>query len=205
MAIAEAGTDTQAGSDLLRRARAGDTEAFCQLIEPLHARLLRQAIGLCRDLHTAEDLVSETLAESWKCLPNFHATCRLSTWLYSILIHRHQKFCRRAQSRPITLASLPTLDATRHSSLLDNQSDPARTPQEFLLEAERVWATLDKVARLPDPHRRVVLLRFFEDASLADIARVLDCSIGTVKSRLHHALVKLRKMNLLEWKGDTAS
>jgi len=57
---------------------------------------------------------------------------------------------------------------------------------------------------LPDKHRQIILLRFFEDASLPDIAAVLGCSVGTVKSRLHHALEKLRKMkmNLPEPKGD---
>ena len=58
--------------------------------------------------------------------------------------------------------------------------------------------------RLPDKHRQVILLRFFEDASLPDMAAVLGCSVGTVKSRLHHALEKLRKMkmNLPDQKGD---
>jgi RNA polymerase sigma-70 factor (ECF subfamily) len=61
------------------------------------------------------------------------------------------------------------------------------------------------VDRLPERHRRVILLRFFQDASLPDMARVLGCSVGTVKSRLYHALEKLRKMkmNLPELKGDT--
>ena len=52
------------------------------------------------------------------------------------------------------------------------------------------------VALLPPKHRDVLLLRFFEEASLRDMASVLGCSVGTVKSRLHHALDKLRKMNL---------
>ena len=57
---------------------------------------------------------------------------------------------------------------------------------------------------LPDKHRQIILLRFFEDASLPDMAVVLGCSVGTVKSRLHHALEKLRKMkmNLSDLKGD---
>jgi RNA polymerase sigma factor (sigma-70 family) len=60
---------------------------------------------------------------------------------------------------------------------------------------------------LPDKHQRVVLLRFFEDASLPEIAALLGCSVGTVKSRLHYALEKLREsqagLNLSELRGDT--
>ena len=60
---------------------------------------------------------------------------------------------------------------------------------------------------LPEKHRQVILLRFFEDASLPDMVAVLGCSVGTVKSRLHHALEKLRKMkmNLPDMKGDKPS
>ena len=63
------------------------------------------------------------------------------------------------------------------------------------------------VAGLPEKHQRVVLLRFFEDASLPEIAALLGCSVGTVKSRLHYALEKLREsqvgLNLSELRGDT--
>jgi RNA polymerase sigma-70 factor (ECF subfamily) len=69
---------------------------------------------------------------------------------------------------------------------------------------ERVRAA---VHALPERHRRVVLLRFFEDASLPEIAAALGLSVGTVKSRLHHALARLRKMkalvNLSSSPGDT--
>src|SRR5438034_10321827 len=87
--------------ELLSRAREGDAPAFCLLIEPLQARLLRQAVALCHDLSSADDLVSETLVEAWKSLSRYDETCRLSTWLYSILLHRHQQAVRRARWRPL--------------------------------------------------------------------------------------------------------
>ena len=89
---------------LLAQARQGDAPAFCQLVQPLEARLLRQAIALCRDPSAAEDLVSETLVQAWKSLLTYNETSRLSTWLYAILLHRHQKDLRAARSRPIPLA-----------------------------------------------------------------------------------------------------
>src|SRR5881397_2105507 len=92
---------------LLARARQGNAHAFCRLVQPLEARLLRQAVALCRDHSAAEDLVSETLVQAWKSLANYNETCRLSTWVYAILLHRHQKTLRAARSRPIPLAWLP--------------------------------------------------------------------------------------------------
>ena len=70
---------------------------------------------------------------------------------------------------------------------------------------ERLHPVLDDVlGELKERERAAILLRFFEDATLPDIAAVLGCSVGTVKSRLHNALEKLRKMkmNLAELKGD---
>ncbi len=66
---------------------------------------------------------------------------------------------------------------------------------------------LKALASLPEKHQQVLLLRFFEDASLTEIAALLDCSVGTVKSRLHYALDKLRScstdLNLSDPRGDT--
>ena len=190
--------------ELLSRARAGEAPAFCLLIEPLQARLLGQAVALAGDLSVAEDLVSETLVEAWKSLPRYNESCRLSTWLYSILLHRHQKSIRRARCRPISLSWLPFFEAQDFHEQQQNLPSPELSPAEVLAQNETSAWLRQCLELLPDKHRQIILLRFFEDASLPDMAVVLGCSVGTVKSRLHHALEKLRKMkmNLSEVKGD---
>src|SRR2546423_1740044 len=114
MPVVDQPTEVPDTAALLAEARHGDATAFCRLVQPLDARLLRQAFILCRDASTAEDLVSETLVQAWKSLPNYNESCRLSTWLFSILLHRHQKSLRAARSRPIPLAWLPWADADKH-------------------------------------------------------------------------------------------
>ncbi|MGD1086108.1 MAG: sigma-70 family RNA polymerase sigma factor [Verrucomicrobiota bacterium] len=189
----------------LARARAGDAEAFCRLTGPLQTRLLRQAVALSGDVSAAEDLVSETLLEAWKSLARYDESCRFSTWLYAILLHRHQKWRRRARSRPVALARLPVFQRERLVARQENVPAPELSPAEDAARNENSARLRQCVARLPEKHRRIILLRFFEDASLSDMARVLGCPAGTVKSRLHHALEKLRKleMNLPETRGDT--
>lgn len=205
MVLLEEPPDASLARDVLARAVAGDPDAFCQLTEPLQCRLLRQAVALTGDVAMAEDLVSETLVEAWKCLARYQPSCRLSTWLYSILLHRHHKWLRRKRRWPISLAWLQGEDAeywqTQRTSLPATDLSPA----EALAVSEAAAQLHACLARLPAKHREVIRLRFFEDASLPDMAAVLGCSSGTVKSRLHHALEKLRqmKMNLPGMTGDT--
>ena len=191
--------------ELLSRACAGEAQAFCLLVEPHQARLLRQAVALAGELTAAEDLVSETLVEAWKSLPRYDGTCRLSTWLYAILLHRHRKLIRRSRSRPVSSAVFPSPVALELRTQHENLASPELSPAEAAVEAETLARLNACIERLPDKHRNVIRLRFFEDATLSDMAMVLGCSVGTVKSRLHHALERLRKMkmNLPDLKGDT--
>lgn len=194
-------------ADLLTRARAGESSAFCQLAAEHEGRLLRQACGLTRDVSAAEDLVAETLVEAWRSLARYNGACRFSTWLFAILLHRHQKALRRARSRPIPLAALPSAEADQRQQAQENLPAPGFSPDEEAIRQEAADKLRRAVEGLPQKHQRVVLLRFFEDASLPEIAALLDCSVGTVKSRLHYALEKLREsqhgVNLSELWGDT--
>jgi RNA polymerase sigma-70 factor (ECF subfamily) len=204
MLITDDRAETTAPGELLARARAGDAPAFCRLAEPLQARLLRQAAALAGDLSAAEDLVSETLVEAWKSLGRYDESCRLSTWLCAILLHRRQKWARRVRSRPRALAWLPAFQRDDLAARHENLPSPEPSPSENAAQNEISARLREGVDRLPERHRRVILLRFFEDASLPEMARVLGCPVGTVKSRLHHALEKLRqmKMNLPESERD---
>ena len=196
MVITEDPPDLSDSPALFSRARAGDAPAFCRLTEPLQARLLRQAIALAGDVSSAEDLVSETLVEAWKSLPRYEPSCRLSTWLYAILLHRHQKSLRRARSRPISLAWLPFREARDLHERQASVPSPEISPADAMAQNEISTRLQQCIAMLPDKHRQIILFRFFEDASLPDMAAVLGCSVGTVKSRLFHALEKLRKMKM---------
>ena len=168
-----------AGSaELLTRARAGDTSAFCRLAAEHEGRLLQQACGLARDLSAAEDLVSETLVEAWRSLSRYNGSCRFSTWLFSILLHRHQKAYRRARSRPVPLAALPSAEADARRQAQENLPAAGPSPAEEVMRREAADRLRQVVETLPEKHQQVVLLRFFEDASLPEIAAVVGCSVG---------------------------
>jgi RNA polymerase sigma-70 factor (ECF subfamily) len=198
--------ESATADELLARARAGDTQAFCALASRHESRLLQQACGLCRDQSAAEDLASEALVEAWRSLARFDGSCRFSTWLFSILLHRYQKDLRRAHSRPVSLAQLNVAELEERQLMHENIPAAGPSPADAASYRERAECLRTAVESLSEKHRQVVLLRFFEEASLPEIATVLGCSIGTVKSRLHYALEKLRemenKLNLSDLRED---
>ena len=171
--------------ELIDRAKAGEAIAFERLAGRHAAPLWRCALALGKDGHWAEDLVQETLVEAWRSLARFDGRCRFSTWLYGILRHRFLKG-RRNQNA----AGLSASDA------LGQKQCTARSPDQSAEASEDAQRVRRAVASLPEEHRLVVELRFFAGATLDEIAAALGCPLGTVKSRLHHALEKLRQMNL---------
>jgi RNA polymerase sigma-70 factor, ECF subfamily len=170
--------------ELIGRAQAGDAAAFEQLAQRHAAPLWRCALALGRDGHWAEDLAQETLVEAWRSLSRFDGRCRFSTWLYGILRHRFLKGRRR---RAVQLVS---------SDALGQEACMACSPERSAETSEDARRVRQAVADLPEEHRLVVELRFFADATLDEIAAALDCPLGTVKSRLHYGLEKLRRVDL---------
>lgn len=176
-----AGEETE--SELVRRAMSGDDAARRRLLS-LHApKLLKSATVLARDPHRAEDITQESLIEAMNSLDRFDGRCLFATWLHGILRHRHLKSLRADRRRPTAINDGPLM------RLSGDESDPSRG----LDSAEEAAGLRQEVAALADPHREVIELRFFAEASLAEIAAALDIPVGTVKSRLHHALEKLRQ------------
>jgi RNA polymerase sigma factor (sigma-70 family) len=113
---------------------------------------------------------------------------------------------RRKQSRPVPLSSLPFNEANAEESILVGLRDSNPNASESLARRELAVLIKSAVALLPEHHQAVVLLRFYGDASLSEIAAALGVPEGTVKSRLHHALETLRNtpalVNLLSNLGD---
>ena len=186
---------------LIAQARQGDAAAFGELCQQLEARLLRQAIFLCGDVSLAQDLSQETLVEAWQCLNRYNEQCQFFTWLCAILHNRHRRFLRR--KRLFSLVWLGSSGANEAATELEQPVDDADSPAESAQLREQAALVQRCVAALASKQQQVVYLRFFVDTSLEGIAAALHCSIGTVKSRLFHALDKLRRMPALRESAET--
>lgn len=185
--------------DLIRRVQAGEQQAFQQIAGQHSEQLFRCALMLCRDRQLAEDISQESLLEAWKSIGRFDGRCRFSTWLYGILRHRFLKARERTARRieaESSSAESQSHSQTNSQSTSQVISQSLADPTQVLERAEDADRVRNAVATLPDEHRQVIELRFFADAKLEDIAAALDIPLGTVKSRLHNGLEKLRQLNL---------
>ena len=183
-------------ADLLARARAGDPGAFGELCRQYETRLLRQAWSLCGDAVLAEELAQDTLVAAWQSLPGYRGGCRFFTWLCAILLHRHRN--HRRVRRPVPFSALAGPEAAAAADHADLAPDPAASPDAAVAAREQSAAILACLQNLPPKQREVIHLRFYVDDSLEGIAAALDCSIGTVKSRLFTALENLRAMRTVQ-------
>jgi len=178
---------------LLDQARAGDAEAFGEICRVHGTRLLRQAVTLCGNFTLAEDLAQDTLVEAWKCLYRYNGRCQFFTWLCAILLNRYRNAIRK--NRPLPASTFSTRNQDEFEKRTGNLADHAALPDRAVELREQAVLVRQCVQALPVKHQQVIYLRFYVDDSLEGIAVALGCSVGTVKSRLFHALDKLRKMN----------
>jgi len=177
---------------LLDLARAGDADAFGELCRVHETRLLRQAMLLCGNPDTAEELAQETLVEAWKSVRRFKGRSQLFTGLCAILFNRYRNKLRA--HRPIPFSDLMQHEREEIEDRPESADDssPAGAAQQH----EQRALVRERLEALPPKQQQVIYLRFFAGESLESIAGALGCSVGTVKSRLFYGMERLRTMHL---------
>lgn len=156
-----------------------------QVIRDHFARIHRAALVLTRNPWDADDLAQETFLVFADRLHQFQRRSSVYTWLYGILLNLE----RRERRRQGTLRR--NLHAIASSA---ECASPERTSVESRLEWNELQCGLwTQVAQLPDGQRQALVLRFSEGLRYEEIAAVLECPLGTVKSRIYHGLMALRR------------
>jgi RNA polymerase sigma-70 factor (ECF subfamily) len=162
--------------NLVERAKRGDRKAFGHLAAEAGDRLYAIAQRILRDPEAAGDVTQQTLVKIWRQLPTLRDVERFDGWSYRLLVNACNDEIRRQR---------------RHQSHLHLLGRDSPIPDPALSVADR--DQLDRgFARLSADHRSVVILQYYLDYSLSEIATVLDLPIGTVRSRLHYAKRALR-------------
>ena len=156
---------------------------FEWIVDAYHERIYRAACMLLMNRHEAEDLTQDVFLAVMKSYSRFRGDSSLYTWLYKIMLNLFRK--RRSKRRLLQWSFSQSDDREDFEVLFADESDgPERTAEK----SERAQKIANVLRGLSPKHREVVLLRFYEDKSYREIANIVGCSEGTVKSRLHHAL-----------------
>ncbi len=167
---------------LVNQARRGDNRAFSELYRRHVDMIYRYAYARVRDATIAEDLTAQVFLKAFEGLPNYEPRgAPFSAWLYRIAHARIVDYWRQQQRRQ-EVGLLESLPAT----------DPQ--PEDIVLAKSEWKAAVDLLAQLTDDQRDVIILRFIEEMSLAEVAETLDKTVGAVKALQHRALASLARI-----------
>jgi len=190
--------DEDMDAGLVRRCRGGDAGAYGQLVARHDKRvyaLVARVLGPGATAEDVDDVAQDVFIQAWRALPKFRQDARFSTWLYRIATNMAIKQWHRNKRRAQTVSEeeLPNTVRAALAILTPN-------PEDVAAQRARDGALRAAIDRLPEKQRTVILLHYFEEYTCEDIAALLDCSVGTVWSRLHYGCRKLRES--VGWLGE---
>lgn len=171
---------------LIQECLEGRTEAFAALVRKYQDRLYNTLYRIVGNAEDARDLVQDAFLQAYRALDRFHGESAFYTWLYRIAVNA----AISAKRRQRVVVSLQT---ARDAAGLEPADDLGRSdPSGRMEQDERVRQVREALDTLPDEYRTVLVLKEIDGQKYEAIAQILNCPIGTVRSRLHRARLELR-------------
>lgn len=186
---------------LVERTLAGDTRAFELLVLKYQRRIQRLIARMVRDVDLVDDIAQETFIRAYRALHQFRGDAQFYTWLYRIAVNTAKKFLLDLKRDPlVTQAALQPDGEEDETSGAGNEPTADETPESVLAAREIAEAVDAAMEALPEELRQAVTLREIEGLSYEEIAAVMNCPIGTVRSRIFRAreAISARVKPLLE-------
>ena len=163
----------------------GDKRAFELLVLKYQRKLMRLVLYFVKDHAEAEDIVQETYIKAYRALPNFRGDSAFYTWLYRIGVNTAKNYLMSQRRRVPTTTDTNSQDA---ETLEDADGLRETTTPESVLESKQLAKTVnDAMGSLPEELRVAISLREIEGLSYDEIAELMGCPIGTVRSRIFRA------------------
>lgn len=170
---------------LVVRAQQGDKRAFGLLVEKYHRKLGRLLSRMIRDQAEVEDVVQESFIKAYRALHNFRGDSAFYTWLYRIGINTAKNYLVSMGRKPQVMQEVEIEDVENFDEGIEMRT--MDTPETALMTKEIAQTVNDTIANLPDELRTAITLRELEGLSYEDIALIMQCPIGTVRSRIFRA------------------
>jgi RNA polymerase sigma-70 factor, ECF subfamily len=177
--------DRDIDRQLVARAQRGDKRAFELLVEKYQRKLARLLSRFIRDPAEVEDVTQEAFIKAYRALPAFRGDSAFYTWLYRIGINTAKNYLMAMGRRAPTSTEVEADEAEGFEE--GEQLRDINTPESVLLSNEIAATVNATIEQLPEELRTAIQLREIEGMSYEDIARVMECPIGTVRSRIFRA------------------
>lgn len=173
---------------LVARAKRGETAAFEMLVVKYQRRIERLISRMVRDTDLVQDIAQESFIRAYRALPQFRGESAFYTWLYRIAVNTAKKALVEKKRDPLVLESaLASPEDGEEPSRVENELSDGETP-EAVLASKEVAATVNAaIDALSEDLRQAIVLREIEGLSYEEIADVMNCPIGTVRSRIFRA------------------
>lgn len=164
----------------------GDVEAFNELVNRHHSKIYGLAYRMLGNSEDAQDATQETFLEAYKSIKSFRFQSQFGTWLYKVGLNTCNQIIRKAKSRN------RMMDAYTEEKSIRGMTETREIPERLAIKAEQSELVQAAIDRLPPKQKEVVTLFYMQHLKYKEIAEILDCSIGTVASRLNKAMQNLK-------------
>jgi RNA polymerase sigma-70 factor (ECF subfamily) len=180
--------------DLVKRCQSGDTDAFDQLVTRYRTRVFGMIYNMVHNEQDAWDLAQDSFVKAWKSIPRFRGQSSFYTWIYRIVTNVTIDWLRKKQVK----GSGAEFDDSIELKSIEpaSRTVPKADPLPFQrMEQGEIRERIDEaIKQLSPEHRAVILMKETEGMQYHEIAEALECSIGTVMSRLFYARKKLQNL-----------
>lgn len=177
--------DSSADRPLVERVQRGDKSAFDLLVLKYQHKIVKLVSRYIRDPSEALDVAQESFLKAYRALPNFRGDSAFYTWLYRIAINTAKNHLVTLSRRPLEV-DLSGNDEDGEVNIEELQHE-VETPENLLLTEQIKDTVFRTIERLPDDLRTAITLREMDGLSYEEIAEVMECPIGTVRSRIFRA------------------
>ena len=178
-------SDREVDQQLVERAQRGEKQAFGLLVSKYERKLARLLSRFIRDAAEVEDVTQEAFIKAYRALPTFRGDSAFYTWLYRIGINTAKNYLVAMGRRAPTTTDIDAEDAEGFQDR--EQLRDLNTPENELISRQVAENVNQTLSELPEELRTAITLREIEGLSYEDIANIMNCPIGTVRSRIFRA------------------
>jgi RNA polymerase sigma-70 factor (ECF subfamily) len=194
-------TAPDADAPLIERIKQGDVKAFEMLVVKYQRRIERLIGRMVRDVDLVPDIAQETFIRAYRAIPQFRGESAFYTWLYRIAVNTAKKALVELKRDPlVTESARASRDDDDETSRVENELSDGETPDAVLASKQVAAAVNSAIEALSEDLRQAITLREVEGLSYEEIAALMNCPIGTVRSRIFRAreAISLRLRPLLD-------